>query len=392
MGDPGCVVAYPCYHVTEPDGSICDTIRPIEYSPREAVRLHDTVIGPGGLIRRGALEAAGAWSTELRWVGDLILWVRAGFARTREAHSRAARLLATPRRSDDVSAQPGSRPRARPRGGTRDRAAGRRRRRQGRSSRGAAERLHPWLAPRRRLDQPRDRPMGRDRPAGPKTSAWAPASRGPDARRAGRRSRGARARACRGDHRARRAACACARPPGGLEAARELLGRAGVLASDGADSDSESEVADFRGAMMEAAWHCSADSGSERNRFLLIDTTDGTVTQQELEELSSLAWGCSRDVLRAWLAQRTEEIERLRGAGGEYVPPPPARIERPTSRWTLSGLARDAQRQRGADRSHISWSSRKLPGRRTPQRRRLPARWRWGWRSDSVPCWSSSPP
>ena len=36
-------------------------MRPIEYSPAEAVRLHDTVIGRGGLIRRRALEASGGW-------------------------------------------------------------------------------------------------------------------------------------------------------------------------------------------------------------------------------------------------------------------------------------------------------------------------------------------
>jgi hypothetical protein len=53
---------------------------PIAYSPVEALRLHDTVIGPGGLARRWALEAAGGWDPSLRWMGDLILWMGIGVA------------------------------------------------------------------------------------------------------------------------------------------------------------------------------------------------------------------------------------------------------------------------------------------------------------------------
>ena len=51
------MVAYPGYHLIDADGAILDTIRPIEYSPLEAVRLHDTVIGPAALIRREAVAA-----------------------------------------------------------------------------------------------------------------------------------------------------------------------------------------------------------------------------------------------------------------------------------------------------------------------------------------------
>jgi hypothetical protein len=314
VADPGCVVAYPCYHVIEPDGSVSDTIRPIEYSPREAVRVHDTVIGPGGLIRRDALEAAGAWSTELRWVGDLILWVRLGL------HGPVRRVdepLAFWRRHAEATTSQLSLDHAREHvrvaelgigllgGEAVDRAD------RAEALRNACilgsllggDWTNPEVARWAAIDL-----------QGPKTSAWGagiPWTEMPDERAdeaAGLVRTLAEATAELATLRV-----PGARQPGGLEAARELLGGAGILGSDGAGSG----AADFRGAMMQAAWHCSADSGAERNRFLLVDTTGGTVTQQELEELSSLAYGCSRDALRAWLAQRTEEIERLRRAADE---------------------------------------------------------------------------
>ena len=318
VADPGCVVAYPCYHLTEPDGSISDTIRPIEYSPREAVRRHDTVIGPGGLIRREALEAVGGWSTELRWVGDLILWVRLGL---RGRVRRVDEPLAFWRRHAEATTSQLNLDHAREHvrvaelgigllgGETLDRAD------RAEALRNACilgsllggDWANPEIARWAAIDL-----------QGPKTSAWGagiPWTEMPD-ERADEAAGLVRALAEATTELATLRVPG-ARPAGGLEAARELLGHAGILGSDGEETGAASEAADFRGAMMEAAWHCSADSGAERNRFLLIDTTDGTVTQQELDEVSSLAWGCSPDALRAWLAQRTDEIERLRRAGDE---------------------------------------------------------------------------
>lgn len=73
-------VAYPAYHVINERGEIDDTVLPIEYSPLRALRLHDTVIGPGGLARRSALESAGGWDPGLRWMADLVLWMGVGLA------------------------------------------------------------------------------------------------------------------------------------------------------------------------------------------------------------------------------------------------------------------------------------------------------------------------
>ena len=77
---PDAVAVYPGYRMIDTDGEIVDTVRPIEYSPVEAFRLHDTIIGPGGLVRREVLEATGGWEEDWHWMGDLILWMRVGLA------------------------------------------------------------------------------------------------------------------------------------------------------------------------------------------------------------------------------------------------------------------------------------------------------------------------
>ena len=78
--DPDAVAVYPGYRMIDAEGEIVDTVRPIEYSPLEAFRLHDTIIGPGGLVRREVLEASGGWDPDWHWMGDLILWMRVGLA------------------------------------------------------------------------------------------------------------------------------------------------------------------------------------------------------------------------------------------------------------------------------------------------------------------------
>lgn len=80
LADPDVVAVYPGYHVIDEEGRVRDTIRPIEYSPREAFRLIETVIGPGGLVRRDVLESSGGWDPRLHFMADFILWMRVGLA------------------------------------------------------------------------------------------------------------------------------------------------------------------------------------------------------------------------------------------------------------------------------------------------------------------------
>lgn len=78
LGTPEAVAVYPGYHMIDENGEIVDTVRPIEYSPIEAYRLHDTIIGPGGLVHRRILESTGGWDPDYRWMGDLLKWIRVG--------------------------------------------------------------------------------------------------------------------------------------------------------------------------------------------------------------------------------------------------------------------------------------------------------------------------
>ena len=80
LEDTEIVAAYPGYRVIDTNGELLDTIRPISYSPLEALRMMDTVIGPGCLARRDSLESTGGWNPELRFMGDFMLWIKLGSA------------------------------------------------------------------------------------------------------------------------------------------------------------------------------------------------------------------------------------------------------------------------------------------------------------------------
>ena len=311
VADPDCAVAYPGYHVIDADGAILDTIRPIEYSAREAVRLHDTVIGPGALIRRDALARAGAWDPALHWIGDLILWVRLSM------HGRMKRVaepLASWRRHPEGATSQVGLEHAREHlrvaelgiellgGAAIDRAD-------------RAEALRnacilgsffggDWT------EVPGDRwaTVDLQRPTISAYGAGMQWNEMPD-ERAEVATKLWRELALATTELAALRAPDAARP-GGLEAARELLGRAGVVG----EADPAVDGGEVRTAMLEAAWHCSADSGIERTRFLVVDATDGTVTQAEFDELSHLGIYPWHDDVRATIAQRSEEIERLRGS------------------------------------------------------------------------------
>ena len=75
---PDAAVAYSGYRVINANGAVEDIVRPIHHSPADAIRLHDTVIGPGGLVRRAALEASRGWPTDMRMMADFVLWVDVG--------------------------------------------------------------------------------------------------------------------------------------------------------------------------------------------------------------------------------------------------------------------------------------------------------------------------
>lgn len=100
QADRDAVISYPGYHVIDEHDEILDTIRPMEYSALEGLRLHDTAIGPGALIRRSALEQLGGWEPGFRWMGDFVLWMKlANGART----IRIAEPLAVWRRHSEAA-------------------------------------------------------------------------------------------------------------------------------------------------------------------------------------------------------------------------------------------------------------------------------------------------
>lgn len=87
--DRDAVLAYPAYRVIDASGETLDTITPPAYSSRESVRLGDTIVGPGALFRRTALERVGGWDPSLRYLGDLDFWLRL-------AHAGELRLVPEP--------------------------------------------------------------------------------------------------------------------------------------------------------------------------------------------------------------------------------------------------------------------------------------------------------
>ena len=314
VADPGCVVAYPGYHLIDADGVMLDTIRPIEYSPLEAVRLHDTVIGPGALIRREAVAAIGGWDPDLRWIGDLILWLRlSGHGRLRRVDEP---LASWRRHAEGTTSQVGL-----------DHA---------REHVGVAELGIELLGGTDAVDlsdraealrnacilgsffggDPADAPASRwstidlQRPTISAYGAGIPWNELPD-------ERAEVATSLWRELAHKTTALAALRAPeaprpGGLDAARELLRRAGLLVAATGDEDPASGTREVRTAMLKAAWHCSADCDVERTRYLLVDASDGAVTPAEFDELSHLGTHPWHDDVRAAIAKWTGELDRLR--------------------------------------------------------------------------------
>jgi hypothetical protein len=75
VAHPEASAAYPAYRLIDAGGAVVDTWLPLAYTPTTALTHHDTIIGPGGLARRSALEGSGGWDPRYRWMGDLIMWM-----------------------------------------------------------------------------------------------------------------------------------------------------------------------------------------------------------------------------------------------------------------------------------------------------------------------------
>jgi glycosyltransferase involved in cell wall biosynthesis len=75
---PEAVLAYSAFHAIDAEGEIIDTITPPEFSVRESVRLHDSIVGAvGALFRREAFERLGGWDPRWRYCPDWDFWIRA---------------------------------------------------------------------------------------------------------------------------------------------------------------------------------------------------------------------------------------------------------------------------------------------------------------------------
>ena len=322
MRDPEVVCAYGGWRIIDPQGEVIDTVRPMEYSPLEAYRQMDTVIAPGGLVRRDPLLATGGWDPGQYYMPDFLLWMKVGLA---GPVVRVDAPIASWRRHEGgLSEQSGF----------------------GR----VAEFLELVATGETLLDLPPDAHLiraealrnaliqaafftgGSGPPPGerfgtidlsrPGSSALAsglapaewPDERADEARRQWREL-------ARLTLELRRA-----RSPGrddegsplgaGLRAARELLRRAGVLAADGAGAPDDPPDRDVRMDLLEAAVACEADIDPAETRFLVIERGTPGITDAEFEELNTIGFGVPAERLAAAVEDRRRKHEELTAARG----------------------------------------------------------------------------
>jgi hypothetical protein len=330
IADPDAVAAYPGYRVIDDEARIVDTVTPIEYSPVEAIRLHDTIIGPGGLVRRSALEASGGWDPTFRWMGDLILWMGVGLA------GRVVRVpepLAYWRRHAGAATVQVNRDHAKehmrivtrglalPRLGPQPLAV-------------RAEALRNACitgsffggdassAPGHRftsidLHRPRISTVAAglepdgvvDERAGEFAKLWR--------RLAQSLIEIAQLRAIigfeEGGAGTLKPTSATAEPPGsGLEKATRRLRAIGALPAEDGSATPELPDRDLRIGLMEAAADCGADTDPETTRFFLIDRQAWPMPEEEHRELMNLALRGSLQQLRPAVKRREDEVEQLR--------------------------------------------------------------------------------
>jgi glycosyl transferase family 2 len=317
LANPDVVAAYPGYRIIDAEEAVIDTVRPIEYSPLEAFRLIETVIGPGCLVRREVLESTGAWEPDLHFMSDFILWIKVGLAgrvaRVAEPlaswrrHSASislqvvsehgsellrlvelgAGLLDLPPDAVEARAEAlrnaciqaaffggGSGPSPGERFGTID------------LSRPGTSALASGLEPTEMPDERADRVARLWRELAALTIQLTRARSGSGA--SGPGGRGA-----------------------GLEAAVRRLHRVGALSADGGGPAGD-EIGDIRLELMEAAVECGTDTDLGDGRYLVLDREDG-IPDEEFEELNGLGYGASADRLRSVIDDRRRKLELLRG-------------------------------------------------------------------------------
>jgi hypothetical protein len=324
LADQDVVAAYPAYRIIDTDGAVIDTVRPIEYSPLEAFRLIETVIGPGCLVRRPVLESTGGWDPSLHFMADFILWIKVGLA------GRAVRIsepLASWRRhpksiSLQVVAEHGSEllrlveigaellelsPEA-----IEIRAE---------ALRNACIQAAFFGGGSGASPGERFGTIDLTRAETSAVSAGLEPTELPDERadRAGELWRELALLTTRLTQARKGSARTDSRPAGaGLEAALQRLGRIGALADGGGGSATGWEGADLRLELIEAAVECGSDTDPAVGRYLVLERNDG-ISPEEFDQLNLLGYGASIDGLKAAIADRRRELERLgeRPGGGD---------------------------------------------------------------------------
>jgi peptidoglycan/LPS O-acetylase OafA/YrhL len=311
---PDAAVAYPGYWMIGEAGVVEDTVLPIEYSPVAALCLHDTIIGPGGLARRSALESTGGWDPSLRWLGDLILWMGVGIA---GPAIRVAEPLASWRRhSGSATTQLGlehAREHVRivERGLALNGLPPVSRAEHAEALRNAC--LFAAFSGAAWETFPNDRFATFDR-EGKRKSAWAsgqPVEGEVDwdaAEESARLHRElvlltidlAKQRGGGGDGKASTASA------GGLEDAVARLRGLGVLAREEGSYATGAEGAELQLGLVEAAFACGAEVDPRSTRFIIIDRERLSPSEAELAELGSLGFRGSAEQIRA-------AVDRVRG-------------------------------------------------------------------------------
>jgi hypothetical protein len=313
LADPDVVAVYPGYYVIDDAGEIHDTIRPIEYSPLEAFRLIETVIGPGCLARRPVLESIGGWDPSLHFMGDFILWIKVGLAgrvvRVPEAlaswrrHSAGITLQGGAEHGKELLSlvDLGAAVLGLPPDETAIKAE---------ALRNAALQAAFLGAASGGSRDDRFATIDLTRPG---TSAFTggigsdemPDERADQAAELWRELalliiRGTRARSG-GETRA---------PGTGLEAALGRLRRVGALADEGGSAPGW-DRGDLRPELMEAALECGADTDPGTSRYLVLDRLTDEIPDEEFEELNWLGFRASPDRLRALIDDRRLELSRM---------------------------------------------------------------------------------
>ncbi|HEY6671869.1 MAG TPA: glycosyltransferase [Solirubrobacterales bacterium] len=318
LADPEVVAAYPSYRIIDTEGAVIDTVRPIEYSPVEAFRLIETVIGPGCLVRRRVLESTGAWEPDLQFMSDFILWIKVGLA---GRAVRVAEPLASWRRhgaslSLRVAAEHGSELLRLVERGTAlldlpDDAVEIR----AEALRNACIQAAFFGGGSGASPGERFGTIDLTRPGTSALSSGLEPTEMPD-ERADRAAELWRelamavvqlARARSGERRADRQV----QPGAGLEAALRRLRRVGAVGAPGDRADGWDQ-GDLRLELMEAAVECGMDSDPATERYLLLDRR-ARIPDHEFDELNALGYGAGPETLRSAIAGRKRELARLGG-------------------------------------------------------------------------------